>query len=310
MIIASIDIGTNTVLLLLAKVNSSGQTFSTILNEYRMPRLGKDLKPGGNISTYKIETLFNILGDYQKIIDNHKTDKIIITATNAFRIAANSNEIIRQIKDKFGYDVNIISGETESEYAFYGAIPESANNKLSLVIDIGGGSTELITGKNNKIYYRKSFQVGSVSATENYLKHFPPAVEDLDLLDSALSKVFDEIKNKIAPDLTIAVAGTPTTLYCMIKELKEFDESLVEGNSITFAELKRLLKELQMLTPEQVNVKYGNVMRGREDIILGGALILLKIMELLKISNVVVSARGIRYGAIQKYLTDHKKISN
>ncbi|MEJ2195297.1 MAG: hypothetical protein P8X73_10640 [Ignavibacteriaceae bacterium] len=146
MIIASIDVGTNTVLLLLAEVNTSTKSLSTILNEYRMPRLGKNLKPGGNISNDKIEMLLSILTDYQKIIESHNTDNVIVTATNAFRIADNANEIIKQIKDKFGYNVNVISGETESEYAFYGAVPKSADNKLSLVIDIGGGSTELIIG--------------------------------------------------------------------------------------------------------------------------------------------------------------------
>ena len=308
MIIASIDIGTNTVLLLLAEINSTMQSPSAILNEYRMPRLGKNLNPGGNISNDKIEMLFNILRDYQKIITSHHVDKIIVTATNAFRIAANSNKIIKQIRDKFGYDVNIISGETESEYAFYGAVPISANNKLSLVIDIGGGSTELITGKDNKINYQKSFQIGSVSATENFLLHSPSTKEELKILDVELSKIFDEIKNILVPDLAIAVAGTPTTLFCMKKGFKEFVESSVEGNSLNINELKQLSEELKLLAPNQIKVRYGNVMRGREDIILGGSLILLKIMELLKISKVVISAKGIRYGAIHKYLMDQKEI--
>jgi len=310
MIIASIDVGTNTVLLLLAEVNTSTKSLSTILNEYRMPRLGKNLKPGGNISNDKIEMLLSILTDYQKIIESHNTDNVIVTATNAFRIADNANEIIKQIKDKFGYNVNVISGETESEYAFYGAVPKSAGNKLSLVIDIGGGSTELIIGKANKMNYRKSFQIGSVSATENYILRSPPKQEELANLDTELSKIFLEIKNNFAPDLTFAVAGTPTTLFCMINDLTEFDESIVEGNRLSFAEVKQLSEELKPLTPKQVKDRFGNVMRGREDIILGGSLILLKIMELLKISKVIVSARGIRYGAIQKYLLDQKYFNN
>jgi len=139
MIIASIDIGTNTVLLLIAKINTSIQIMSPLLNEYRMPRLGKELIPGGNIRNDRIEELFNILTEYQKFIDIHQADIVLVTATNAFRIAANTDEIIKRVKDRFGYDVNIISGETESEYAYYGAVPLSVQNKLSLVIDIGGG---------------------------------------------------------------------------------------------------------------------------------------------------------------------------
>jgi exopolyphosphatase/guanosine-5'-triphosphate,3'-diphosphate pyrophosphatase len=302
MIIASIDIGTNTVLLLIAEINSSSQTLLPLLNEYRMPRLGKDLKPGGNIRKDRIEELFIILKDYQKIIDKHQSDEVIVTATNAFRIAANADEIIEDIKNNFGYDVNIISGEEESEYAFYGAVPQSANDKLNLVIDIGGGSTELITGKNNQIEYKKSFQIGSVSSTENYLKHSPAKSEELDNLDSALTKIFEYIKNNLKPELTYAVAGTPTTISCMVQGLREYDDSIVEGSLLSLSELKQLSDELKLLTPAVVKEKFGNVMRGREDIILGGSLILLKVMELLELSEVIVSARGIRYGAIQKYL--------
>jgi exopolyphosphatase/guanosine-5'-triphosphate,3'-diphosphate pyrophosphatase len=310
MIIASIDIGTNTVLLLLAQIISSSQTLSPLLNEYRMPRLGKDLKPGRNIRKDRIEELFIILKEYQEIIESHRADKVLVTATNAFRIAANANKIIQDIKDKYGYDVNIISGEEESEYAFYGAVPQSANDKLSLVIDIGGGSTELITGKNNKIKYRKSFQIGSVSSTEIYLKHFPAKLEELKNLDTALSKIFKEIKNNLVPELTFAIAGTPTTIACMVKALKEFDDSVVEGSHLSLSDLKNLSEELKMLTPIEIKQRFGNVMRGREDIILGGSLILLKVMELLEVPEVIVSARGIRYGAIHKYLMNQGEIKN
>ena len=181
---------------------------------------------------------------------------------------------------------------------------------MSLVIDIGGGSTELITGKNNKIKYKKSFQIGSVSATENYLRHSPAKPDELAKLDSDLTNIFKVIKNKLTPDLTYAVAGTPTTISCMVKELKEYDDAVVEGSYLNFSELKKLVEQLKLLTPNEVKERYGNVMRGREDIILGGALILLKVMELIEISELIVSARGIRYGAIQKYLMNEKEVKS
>jgi exopolyphosphatase/guanosine-5'-triphosphate,3'-diphosphate pyrophosphatase len=310
MIIASIDIGTNTVLLLLAKINTISQTLSPLLNEYRMPRLGKGLKKGGTIRKDRIEELFVILNDYKKIIDSHQADKVLITATNAFRIAANANEIVKNIKDQFDYNVNIISGEEESEYAFYGAVPQSANNQLCLVIDIGGGSTELITGKNDKIKYRKSFQIGSVSSTENFLKYAPPKIDELDKLDTELSKIFMDIKNNLVPDLIFAVAGTPTTIACMVKDLKEYDDKIVEGSHLSLSDLKQLSEELKLLTPNEVKKRFGKVMRGREDIILGGSLIMLKIMELLELQDLIVSARGIRYGAINKYLKDYGEVKS
>ncbi|MCZ6703991.1 MAG: hypothetical protein O6940_13255 [Ignavibacteria bacterium] len=303
MIIASIDIGTNTILLLIAKTDNKSNNIIPLLNEYRMPRLGKGLKPGKNIQNDRLINLFEILSEYQQIIIAHNTEKVIITATNAFRIAANANEILIKINNKFGYDVDIITGETEAKYAYLGAILSSMKNVSSLVIDIGGGSTEIISGKNNRISYRKSFQVGSISATEYYLIHSPSTPDDLINLDNYLVETFQELKDKFTPELAIAIAGTPTTLFCMVNDVKNYDDSIVEGSRLTYSDIKQLLKILQYLSPSEIKERYGKVMQGREDIILGGSVILLNIMKLLELSEVIVSARGIRYGAIIHYLT-------
>ena len=304
MIIASIDIGTNTILLLIAKTDNKSNNITPLLNEYRMPRLGKGLKPGGNIHNDKLMNLFEILSEYQQIIIAHNTEKVIITATNAFRIAANANEILNKIKNKFGYDVDIITGETEAKYAYLGAILSSMKNISSLVIDIGGGSTEIISGKNSRISYRKSFQVGSVSATESYFIHsHPTPPEDLLKLNNFLVETFQEIKDKFTLKLAIAISGTPTTLFCMINDVKNYDDSIVEGSRLTYLDIEHLIKILQYLSPSEIKERYGKVMQGREDIILGGSVILLNIMKLLELPEVIVSARGIRYGAIIHYLT-------
>ena len=306
MIIASIDIGTNTVLLLVGSVNERTGEITPILNEYRMPRIGRGLIPGKDISNDRIKSLFEVLSDYQQIIVEKKVEKVLITATNAFRIAANSSHIVDEIKAKFGYDTNIISGETEAEYAFLGAVPSFARNKTNLIIDIGGGSTELIIGKNRRIKYSESFQIGSVSATESYLQHSPPAPDELMQLDKILHIRFNKIKNMLAPDLAVAIAGTPTTLVCMIKGLEEFDEASVEGSYLSYRDLFRITEELKTLAPTEIKNRFGNVMRGREDIILGGSIILLKIMKLLNLQEVMVSSRGIRYGAIVHYMMNKK----
>ncbi|GBD88021.1 exopolyphosphatase [bacterium BMS3Abin03] len=303
MTIASIDIGSNTILLLIAKVEQYNNKIIPILNEYRMPRLGKGLKPGGKISGEKIERLIEILTGYKKIIEFYRVDKIILTATNAFRLAANSKEIVQIVKSKFGYDINIISGEEEAEYAFLGALSAfESNDVISLVIDIGGGSTELILGNENSIEYRKSFQTGSVSATEYFLINTPPIKDDIENLNRFLNLTFSEIKNKLSPERSIAIAGTPTTISCMIQNIKHFDEGKIEGSTINYEALKILTGKLVNMTPPEIKETFGEIMHGREDIILAGAFILLQIMELLSLSEVIVSSRGIRYGAIAYYL--------
>ena len=302
MIIASIDIGTNTVLLLIAKVDETSFEITPLLNEYKMPRIGRGLKQNENISEDRIDKLFTVLSEYKSIISKYNVDDVLVTATNALRIAANSAEIVERIKKQFSWNINIISGKSEADFAFLGAVPVSTKNKSVLVIDIGGGSTELILGKENNIEYRKSFHIGSVTATENYLKYSPPLDTELIELRSELETIFAEIQNKFAPDLTYSVAGTPTTIFCMINELKIFDDSIVEGGNLKYEDIVKLIQELKKLSPEDIRNSYGKIMQGREDIILGGSIILLNIMELLNLSEVIVSSRGIRYGAIVSFL--------
>ena len=304
MIIASIDIGTNTVLLLIADVNESSLEITPLLNEYRMPRIGRGLKLKENIAEDRIEKLFSVLSKYKSIISKYNVDDVLVTATNALRIAANSAEIVKRIKKQFSWNVNIISGKTEAEFAFLGAVPVSTKNKNNLVIDIGGGSTELITGRQNNIEYRKSFQIGSVSATEIYLKNSPPLDKELSELKFELQTIFAEIKSKLAPIITYSIAGTPTTLFCMVNEIENFDDSIVDGGILKYEEISRIIKELKILSPEEIRNRYGKIMRGREDIILGGSIILLNIMMLLNLSDIIVSSRGIRYGAIVSFLKE------
>jgi exopolyphosphatase/guanosine-5'-triphosphate,3'-diphosphate pyrophosphatase len=307
MIIASIDIGTNTVLLLIAEVDETSFEITPLLNEYNMPRIGRDLKLNENIAVDRIEKLFTILYDYNSIISKYDVDDVLVTATNALRIAANSAEIVERIKKQFSWNVNIISGKTEAEFAFLGAVPVSIKNKSNLVIDIGGGSTELILGKENNIEYRKSFQIGAVSVTENFLKHSPPLDKELSELKFELQTLFEEIKGKLAPDLTYSIAGTPTTLFCMVNEMKNFDDSIVDGGILNYRDIGEIIQESKILIPEEIRRRYGKIMRGREDIILGGSIILLNIMKLLNLTEVIVSSKGIRYGAIVSFFKKNKK---
>jgi len=302
MIIASIDIGTNTVLLLIAEIDETSLEITPLLNEYRMPRIGRGLKQSENIAEDRIEKLFSVLSEYQSIINKYNVADVIVTGTNALRIASNSDEIVERIKKQLLWNVNIVSCKLEAEYAFLGVVPVPIKNKNNLVIDIGGGSTELILGRENNIKYNKSFQIGSVSATENYMKHSPPLDKELKELKFKLQTIFAEIKNKLAPSITYSIAGTPTTLFCMINELKIFNDSIVQGGILKYEDIAKMIRELKKLTPKEIRNRYGMIMQGREDIILGGSIILLNIMKLLNLSKVIVNSRGIRYGAIFSFL--------
>jgi len=303
--IASIDIGTNTVILLIAKADRSKNSLLALHNEYRMPRIGKGLQPNGAIIEEKVNLLFSILTEYKTIIEKYRCEKILVTATNAFRLASNSNEISDRIKDKFNFDLNIITGEVEAKYAFLGALSGTEIAGLTLVIDIGGGSTELIFGNGSEIIFKHSYPIGSVIATENYLMHSPPLPDEMEKLELKLKVILKGITEISKPEKVIAIAGTATTLACMVKGLKEFDEAKIDGSYLTAVDLKYLISEIKILLPEQIKKNYGNVLSGREDIILGGALILKQIMRIIDVDKVSVSSRGIRYGAIINFLKNN-----
>lgn len=304
MTIASIDIGTNTVLLLIADVDSSTSKIITLCNEYSMPRIGQGTKQTGVISQNRLNLLYDVLKEYKIIINSYYCDKVILTGTNAFRMAKNTPEITREINKLFNFDLNVISGEDEAEYAYYGTISDLDDNFFSMVIDIGGSSTEVIIGKGKRIISKNSLQLGSVSATEQILKNSPPLKTEIENLRKEIKILFAALDHKNIPGQVIAIAGTATTLACMKSGLKEFEENKVDKSIITIQDMKNIIGEVIFLTPAEILDKCGPVMRGREDIIFAGAFILYQFMQHFEIENIAVSTRGIRYGAIVKYLTN------
>jgi exopolyphosphatase/guanosine-5'-triphosphate,3'-diphosphate pyrophosphatase len=303
MIIASIDIGTNTVLLLIADVDPVSKKIISLRNEQQIPRIGKGLFPGGKISEDRISLLYNSLSEYKNIIDLFKCEKVFVTATNAFRIASNKDEIISEIREKFGFDVQVITGEEEGKYAYLGAVSNYYEEMNTLVIDIGGGSTELISGYGKEILYDKSYPIGVVSGNEKFFLSNPPAEEETLHFNEKLSEVFNNLKAKIGnPERSIAIAGTPTTLACIKQGLKEYNEEAIEGSSLTIRDLTDLIGELSQLTSEEIKNKYDKVVTGREDVLLAGTIILKHILQSLNLVEVKVSTKGIRYGAIINYL--------
>ena len=298
--IASIDIGTNTVILLIAEIKNNH--IISLKNEYRVPRIGKGLEHSRNISEEKITLLIQILSEYNDIIKSYNCDVVLAIGTNAFRISSNASAIIKTVKDKLGIEINIVTSLKEAEYSFLGAVSDYYyKNKDNLVIDIGGGSTELISGRMNYIKYINSFQTGVVSGTEQFFRHDPPLLFEISNYDNFLSSTFVNIdisKNVRA----IAIAGTPTTLACIQKGLKVYNEDEVEGSILTQGDVFRLKEELYNLSSTQIKKKYSQVVSGREDVLLAGTIILHKLMKLLNLKELLVSTKGIRYGAIVEFL--------
>ncbi|MBI9072117.1 MAG: hypothetical protein JEY94_10995 [Melioribacteraceae bacterium] len=303
--IASIDIGSNTVLMLIAVIDKK-KAVSSINNYYRMPRLAKGLDKSGEISEEKLEEFFEVLNEYKQIILKEKCDKILVNATAAMRNAKNSDSIIKVVKEKFEININVIDGNTEAEYSFLGATSsylDLPNDKI--VIDIGGASTEIVVGDNNGIKYSKSFNIGAVKLTDKVVQNDPPIKSEISELHKEVQGTFNEINNKFDKNLfTIAVAGTPTTLSCIKQNLKDYVEEKVEDSVLSKHDLEFIISEMSNKSGRQILEDYGEVVKGRNDVILAGSIILYNLFDILNIDEIHVSSKGIRYGAIIAYLND------
>lgn len=306
--IASIDIGTNTVLLLIAEVDPVNLNLKPLLNIHRMPRLGKGVNDGSMIGSDKVDELKRILLLYRNTAVEFNVQKIIVTATNVFRIASNARNICKEIEKEFDLKINIVSGEEEARLAFLGAISTTDDHKEFLVIDIGGGSTEIIVGTRDCFTYRKSFQIGAVSATEMFLSNDPPDQVEIKRLEQYLLSTFSELK-KLHTDgyYSIAIAGTPTTLACIKNNLTDFNDKVIERSELNLSEVRNIIDTLSKMTSRQIDEKWKKIMRGRADIILAGSLILFNLMKLMRLDKLYTSSRGIRYGAVIQFLSDNSK---
>jgi exopolyphosphatase/guanosine-5'-triphosphate,3'-diphosphate pyrophosphatase len=306
--IASIDIGSNTVLLLIAKVNKQGKIFP-IINEYRMPRISTGLAKTGTISEKSVTKLFDVLTEYKKIIENNKCDKTIVNGTQALRTALNGDTIRQKIKDQFGFTLNIIEGETEALYSFLGAISSFPKNKNYLMIDIGGASTEIVHGNYNNIFFRKSFPIGVVIGKEKFLRGNPPNAKEINELNNTLNNIFKELgKTELNTSQIIAVAGTPTTLTALKLKLTEYSETKVEKSIITKSDLEFFADRFGKLPYDKIKEYFSPIINGREDVIFVGTLILLHLVNLFKKDKIYVSGRGLRYGAIIAFFNKNKNL--
>ena len=269
--VASIDIGSNTVLLLIAEVELSNKSIISLFNECRMPRISRGLNKSNIINDSSIEALFKVLNEYKDVIQKHQCAKVILNATQTLRVAKNAEMIISSIKEKFNFYVDIITGNREAYLSFIGAQSGLGFEQKSAVIDIGGASTEIVIGSGSEIYFQKSFPIGVVTMTEKFLK--PLSNVAIRNFTTYISEVLKELKEIVMHNTNvIAVSGTPTTLASANQKLKEYSDDKVEGYVLYQNDLKNFISEFSSISNDDIRETHGQIMEGREDIILAGTL--------------------------------------
>ncbi|MEJ5305979.1 MAG: hypothetical protein WHV63_08550 [Ignavibacteria bacterium] len=294
--IASIDIGTNTILLLVGEIKDD--QIIPLREEFRIPRLGKSISSTQMIEEDSQLQLIQILNEYKQIAQIYNVEKIICGGTAVFRKAKNSNEVIKKVLKETGILINVLSSEQEAVLTFLGGISNFNEyyDKDFIVIDIGGGSTEITKGNLNTIEFLKSYNIGAVTLKDRFFNSYPYQTK-IEEIYNYLNYIFtDELRTKNA--VTISVAGTPTTIASIFLKQKVFEEKAVDKTYLMSTYLNHLINEFYQLSPDQISSKFPSVVRGREDVILPGTIILKFIMDRFSIKGLYVSTRGIRYGMI------------
>jgi exopolyphosphatase / guanosine-5'-triphosphate,3'-diphosphate pyrophosphatase len=298
---AFIDVGTNTILCLIADIRDTGR-FRVLDDLAEIARLGQGVDQTGVISAGGEERALAVLARYRDRCKDLGVEEITAVGTSALRDARNSDLVRARIRDALGINIRVISGAEEAGYSFR-AVQRglSLSARELLAIDIGGGSTEFIFGNENGVSRAVSIDVGSVRLTERYLHSDPVASGEVTAMGAAveaqLSASTNEIISQASSATLVGIAGTFTTLAAIEKKLARYSHSQVHGSVLDLTEVKRqvvMLQKCSIAARKQI----AGLEPKRADVIYAGAYLVEKIMELFGAKQVVVSDQGVRYGLL------------
>lgn len=298
---AAIDIGSNTVLLLIAKVE--GNHVEVIHEEQRIPRLGRGVDENKTLHEDSIQRVLDVLAEYKSIIeeDYFIFKDVIVTATSAVRDAKNRDYFLNRVFDEVGFDVRLLTGEEEAQWTFVGALSvmDVDEDQTFYVVDIGGGSTEVAMGRKGQLLDYHSFDMGCVRFKERFLQQNPPFQDEIKQCIEEIKKLLSKRRFKAPKNIqAIGVAGTATSLAAIDLELDVFENEKLNGHVIKEEKLSKGIEIFSLHTYDQLLELSPNLLKGREDIFLAGLLILDGFMKFKGVDEIKVSTGGIRHGAL------------
>ena len=298
---ASIDIGTNSVLLLIVEQTELGLQVHEEVQ--RLPRLGAMVDSNGVLARQSIDRVLEVLTEYAEIIQTYGDGvlkKTRVTATSAVRDAANKNEFLSLVKEIVGFEIQILSGEEEAKYTYLGAISQTKVESNSiLVVDIGGGSTELAMGDSSQWLRGISVDMGCVRFNECYLIHNPPYQEEIGECRRSIEGLLESTKLRFPSDTrVVAVSGTATSLAVIDQQLFPYQLSRINNYRLNTDKLAKIIEIFSLHTYEQLIELHPEVMQGRADVFLAGLLILEGVLRFASVEEFIVSSGGIRHGIL------------
>ncbi len=296
---AAIDIGSNTVRVVVARY--SADKLEVLEADERMVRIGESVNAMGSISQQKFDETLSTLRSYQALARKHSAQSVLAVATEAIRKAYNKDEFLAEIKRETDLSVEIISGDVEALLTFYGATYELSHedhspNRIG-VIDIGGGSTELVFAKQMQIHWRTSLPIGSGWLHDRYLESDPPDLTDIATARVFLQTYLTRLNMKRTPPVLIATGGSANSLLLLAQRAFHLD---THHSILTLDDLLRCEGLLSALPAEEVAERY-QLDGKRARILPAGLLIIRAILERFQLDNVSISSYGIREGVLLAY---------
>lgn len=272
-------------------------TWNVIDDVHRIPRLGQGVDATHAIQDDALQRAVYVLTEYATILNSHNVDVVRAVATSAVRDATNKNFVLRVLSSALGHPIDVIDGKEEGRLTYLGSVDSVMIN--TVLIDIGGGSTEVVLGSNGSVISSSSIEIGAVRYTDRYCATRPLTTEQQHEMRSAVRAALE----LSIPDLrstayaVVAVAGTATSLAMLDLDLVEFDVARISGHSISEESVHILSKELLGMSAEELSNLCG-IDRGRSDILPAGAAILDEILHFIGTTLCIISIRGLRYGVM------------
>ena len=299
MTFATIDVGTNTTLLLVARV-SEGGALEVLDERAEITRLGRGIGAGGALGAEAIARTLAALTQFAALARRHGA-RIVAVGTEALRRAPNASEFLAPAAGILGAPIEVIDGAREAALTFgavRAAFPDVAEGDV-VVVDIGGGSTEIVIARAGVVSFRTSLPLGSVRLTERFVRRDPPGEDEVAAVAAAVDAAIADVPFVHGVGRLVGVAGTVTSLAAMAQGLVSYDAARVHGYHLSADALGRQIDRLRAATEREREGMAGLDPR-RADVILAGALILERIAKAMGVSEIRVSDHGIRWGLLHE----------
>ena len=298
--VASIDIGTNTVRLLILETKPDG-SLREVGQVRAITRLGKGMDTEKKLLDDRMDETISVLAKFRDECRKFEPLTIRAVATSAVREASNQKDFVSRAKKEAGLEIEVISWEEEADLMVKGVLWKLLNiEKDILVFDIGGGSTEFLLARDRKIVSAVGTQLGTVRLTEKFISHHPIDVNEYKALETHFRRELNVVKEKLSdfpPEVLVGTAGTVTTLAAIDGDVYPYDPEIIHGRSLTFKRVEELLEDLKNKSLTERSAIRA-IEKGREDLIIVGGALVLETMRVFECNLLIVSEHGLREGLV------------